>query len=129
MLIHFEGRDYEYDPGLIDVGVAVKVREHTGLGIRSWEKAIDDADPLALQALYWVIKRQAGETVGIKSLNFSVIDFYKAIESAGRKELLDRLVAKAAAGELGADEAQVLAILRGETVEEEEADPTVTADA
>ena len=94
MKIKWDGRVYEYDPAQIDVNTGIKIREHTGMGIRSWERAIDDADPVALQALLWVIKEQNGERTPIRTLNFSVVDFHAAIMEAALEELAGRSLAE-----------------------------------
>lgn len=127
MLIKFAGQEYEYDPAGIDVKTAIAIRDHTGMGIRSWQKAIDDADPLALQALLWVVKDQNGERVPIRTLNFAVVEFFEAVVDAARRELVDRLVALAERGEASDDDRQALAVLSGEAPPEAMPDPTVTA--
>ena len=96
MIIKFGGVDYEYDEHKIDVQTGIAIRDHTGLGLRSWEKAIDDADPVALQALYWVVLRQNGDNRPIRTLNFSTLEFYEAVCEAARRELAEKTAAKLA---------------------------------
>ena len=129
MLISFSGQEYEYDPAAIDVPTAIAIRDHTGMGMRSWEKAIDDADPVALQALFWVIKRQNGENVPLKTLNFAINEFYAAIRDASVKELVDKLAALVSVGEATPKQERALAVLTGEAELEpgEKLDPTETA--
>lgn len=74
-VIEWEGATYSYDPQQIDVQTAVAIKLHTGMGLRSWSKAVDDWDPVAVQALLWAVKKQNGETCHMASLNFSIADF------------------------------------------------------
>lgn len=113
MLVKFGDAEYDYEPSRIDVRTAITIREHTGMGMRSWEKAIDDADPLALQGLLWAMKIQAGERVTHpRQLNFSPVDFYTAVAAAAAEELTAKIEAEIAAGKS----------------EEEATDPTETAE-
>jgi len=113
MIIEFAGKEYQYDPAMIDMTVGMRIKEHTGQGMRSWEKSIDDGDPKALQALYWVVLRQNGENVPLQTLNFSLQEFYSAVAVAAAKELTAQLLAK-----------QEAALAAGG----DEPDPTETAD-
>lgn len=80
MIIEWEGREYDYDPARIDVGDGMVVKQHTGCGMRSFEKGVDDGDPACLQALLWIIKKQNGEKIANpRMLNFSLHDFYAAV--------------------------------------------------
>jgi len=129
LIIKFSGAEYEYDPAKIDVATAMTIRDHTGMGIRSWEKAIDDADPLALQALFWVVLKQNGERRTLKTLDFSVVEFYQAIVEASKQELVDKLTALTAAGMATDGQRRALAVISGEETadEGEEINPTETA--
>jgi len=82
MEFEFEGRKWSYDPSVIDVASAIVIKGHTGHGLRSWSVAVDDWDPAAIQALYWVVKHQNGERCEIASLNFSIGDFMEAFTPA-----------------------------------------------
>jgi hypothetical protein len=98
MIVEWADTSYVYDPRLIDVRTAIKIQEYTGLGLRSWERGVDDANPKCMQALLFAVLTQAGErpaTIG--SLNFSPLDFFDAIVTASTKELAEKLdVAKQA---------------------------------
>jgi len=92
MIVECEGKEYAYDPRLIEVRVAKKINEYTGLGLRSWEKGVDDCNAKCLAALLFAIKVQAGEPChSIAALNFSALDFYDAIVQAAAKELAEKI--------------------------------------
>lgn len=95
MLVHWEEKIFDYDPRMIDTRTAIRINEYTGLGLRSWEKAVDDGNAKALQALLFAIKVQAGERVTSPSaLTFSVLDFYDAIVQAAAEELAEKIAAE-----------------------------------
>lgn len=108
MLIEFGGTDYEYATERIDVKTAIAIKEHTGHGLLSWTKGIDDADPTDLQGLLYAMKVQNGERPNIRVLDFSVMEFFTAVMNAYRAELAAKVLASA--------------------TELQEADPTVTAE-
>lgn len=96
MLIQWDGHDYQYDPRAIDVKTAMVIKDRTGWGMRTWEKQIDDGDPLALQLLLWAIKGQNDEPCDPSQLNFSMSDFYGEINRAAVAELSEQIKAEEA---------------------------------
>lgn len=97
--VKWDEQIYEYDPEMIDVFQARKIKEFTGYGMRSWQKAIDDGEPDALVALLWVIKHQAGERPVMAKMNFSISGFYEAITAASLEYITKELERAEAEGE------------------------------
>ena len=76
--IAWDDKTYVYDPNRIDVKTAIVIKGHTGWGLKSWADALEDADPLAVQALLWAVKQQNSEPCAIGELNFGVVEFLSA---------------------------------------------------
>ena len=88
LTIEWEGKSYTYNPAAVSVKTAIAIKDYTGWGLRSWEKAVNDADPRALQALLFAIKAQNGEPCSIASLvDFNPVDFFEECERAGTAAL------------------------------------------
>jgi len=94
MKILWNGSEWDYDPGLIDVRTGVIIKQHTGLGLISWSKAVDDGDPAAVQALLWAVQRQNGVQVDPSTLNFSIYDFMAAFNAAALVDMEVRVEAE-----------------------------------
>lgn len=60
MIINWLGKAYAYDQK-VTVEDAITIFDHTGLGVISWQVAINDAKPRAVQALMWLLKSRNGE--------------------------------------------------------------------
>lgn len=101
--VEWEGKTYQYSPSLIDIRTAIAIKDYTGLGMRSWERAVDDADPQALQCLLFAIKAQAGERVPIASLEFSPVEFFAEINRAALEAVAAAAAEAREAGELDED--------------------------
>jgi hypothetical protein len=86
LIVKWAGKDYSYDPSGVTVAEAVLIKNHTGYGLVSWERACRDADPQAIQALLWLIKRRNGEVCEPASLDFDVIAFLAAYGEAVQAE-------------------------------------------
>ena len=82
MQFEFEDKTYTYDPAGLDVRTAMVIKVHTGHGLKSWNEAVQELEPDAVQALFWAVKQQNGEPCEIASLNFSIPDFMAAFETA-----------------------------------------------
>lgn len=98
MLIEFGGIDYDYATERINVKTAIVIKEHTGHGLLSWTKGIDDADAADLQGLLYAMKVQNGERPNIKTLDFSILELFTAMRQAYQRDLTEKLAAAAAEG-------------------------------
>lgn len=78
-IVHIGDQDLKFDPLDIDVAAALRIRAHTGMGLRSWIKACHDLDPVAVQAAAWLALRQNGDERDIGTLNFNVVTMYDAL--------------------------------------------------
>jgi hypothetical protein len=96
-MIEWDGKTYSYEVHKITVAAAIAIKLHTGLGLKSWAKAVDDWDPQAVQALLFAMKQQNGEPVVIADLEFDLTGFMTAFEKAYAKSIDD------AVAEFGAD--------------------------
>lgn len=108
--IQWDGKEYLYNPSKVTVQSAIAIRDYTGMGMKTWEKAIDDADPRALQALLFAIKAQNGERAAIQTLDFSVSEFFDEVNRALREAIAERI-----------------ASVRKDALGDEDEDPTETA--
>lgn len=79
MKIEWEGSTYTYEPEDIDIKQATVIKMHTGMGLVSWERACNDMEPAACQALMWVIKAQNGEITSVSEINCKPMKLIMAI--------------------------------------------------
>lgn len=74
MHIQWQGQSYPFDQGAIKMSQAKVIKQFTGLGLVSWEKSLEEADPDALVALVWVALDQNDIKTDITSLDFTMDD-------------------------------------------------------
>lgn len=79
MIINWQGKAYSYDQK-VKVADAITIFDHTGLGLISWQLAINDAKPRAVQALLWLVKSRNGEPceIAMAGLNDDLMEFLNA---------------------------------------------------
>lgn len=82
MQIHFEDKDYELELDDIDVQQARIIKRQTGLTLLQLQKGLEEVDVDCLVALYWLMKKQNGETVDMNKVNFPVVRFGEAVITA-----------------------------------------------
>lgn len=82
MIVKWQGKDYTYEPGNITVREAIAIKLYTGCGLVSWQAAVRDADPQAMQALLWLVKSRNAEPCEMASLDFDVMAFLDAYVTA-----------------------------------------------
>jgi len=85
--ITYEDKVYVYDPDKITIKQAFVVKAHTGFGLIEFSKAVNDADPASLQALFWLMKQQAGEPCEVTDLDFKPIVLFSAFMAAAIEEI------------------------------------------
>lgn len=82
--IEWDGQEYGYDPEEIDMPTATTIKDHTGWGLKTWSKEVDEMNPIALNALLYAIKRQNGDkTVLINTCRVDKpVKFYNVLAAA-----------------------------------------------
>lgn len=95
MLIEIEygGEKLKYDAEQIPLKVAFVVKAHTGMGLRTWARAVDDIDPIAMQALLWAVFQQNDRRCEIASVDLNPIAFSEAFNKAVIRTLEDMAAA------------------------------------
>lgn len=61
MKIVIDGTVYAYD-GRMRLLEAIRVKQRLGLTLVDFEQGVNHGDPVALQALLWLVRHRAGET-------------------------------------------------------------------
>lgn len=86
MVIHFDGKDYQFDPEEIDVRQAMVIKVKTGLNLLQWQAALEQADVDAIKALYWLMLAQNGVAADIDMVNFKLVKLMNAFNDAQKAE-------------------------------------------
>lgn len=82
MIIHWDGKDYDYEHSGFTVDEMIPIQEYTEMGQRSWLAALSDFHPKALQCLLWLIKRRNGVFSDMSTLKFEIDEFVGAFNAA-----------------------------------------------
>lgn len=82
MLLEFSGKTYTLDTEEITISQAMFIKSKTGLGLKSWQDAVGDADPDAVKALYWLMCDQSGERCVWERIDFLIVKFFSAFADA-----------------------------------------------
>ena len=102
MKIEYDGRVYEFDIGDLTVDECEQIEKFTAArGLGDWSNQLQVANTRALQALWWAIRKQAGENPGpvaaadpaLKPVRLN--EAYVAAERAAATEALAAAVAEA----------------------------------
>lgn len=83
--ITMNGEDYSLELEKITVLQAKVIKTSTGLTLKGLEDALEDIDPDALRALYWLMLVQSGRPIPIERVDFVVMDFAEALSKANDK--------------------------------------------
>ena len=87
MRIQWQGRDWNYDDRNVTVSMAKIVSQETGI---KWPADFADAlqqmDPLAIQALMWLVRAQNGYQERIDEVDGSIVEFLEAYGEAFERE-------------------------------------------
>lgn len=86
MKVKYDEAEYTLDLDDIDVMQAKVIKVATGLTLSGLEDGLAEADPDALQALFWLMCVQSGLQQDIAHTNFKVVRFAKALNEASAAE-------------------------------------------
>lgn len=64
MKIDYDGRTWEWDVAEMDVAQCEAVEKYVGKGLGEWANQLGAGSIKSIVALWWVIRRQAGENPG-----------------------------------------------------------------
>lgn len=79
MIIHWEDRDWHYEPDALTVGELRTIRDHAGYGAITWEARVRDCDPDAIEALWWLVRTRNGVAAEItKPMAGNPVSFWSA---------------------------------------------------
>jgi hypothetical protein len=80
--ITFENRDWEFDPEAITLKQAVAMHMAYGFTVDGWLSALGEADPRALQCLWWLMLQQDGKVMPLKDADCKIVDLANAFAEA-----------------------------------------------
>lgn len=75
MKIRIEDAFYDFDAERLMLSEALAVKTYTGMSIPEWQKALEQFDPSAVQALAWLLKKRNGEDVRFSDVDFNLAEF------------------------------------------------------
>ena len=82
MLVKFDDKEYNFDLDEISRSEAGYIKRHTGMTLMALQKALDDVDPDALAAIYWLMQKQDGKATDIDRLDFKAVKLANALVAA-----------------------------------------------
>jgi hypothetical protein len=86
MIVEYDGKKYEFDMDEITVQQAKIIKTYCGLNMATISDALEEADPDAMAALFWLMKQQNGERVQIQTVDFKLLKFANALNEASERE-------------------------------------------
>lgn len=86
MKINFEDQEWSLDLNDITVAQAKVIKSHRGLTLKALSQGLDELDPDALVALYWLMKVQSGAAANIDNVDFPALKFALAVGEAASAE-------------------------------------------
>jgi hypothetical protein len=86
MKIEFEDKTYDVEVDALDLDEAMFIKVKFGFTLRGWQSALEESDPSALLALYWLMLKQNGTRVDPDRVNFKVVKFIEAFDQAQKAE-------------------------------------------
>lgn len=87
MQINWQGEDFTFAIDEMTVAQAKVIKTHTGFTLRSLSEGINDGDPDALRATYWLMHAQTpGKTCNIDNVDFRLVEFISALADATKAE-------------------------------------------
>jgi hypothetical protein len=98
MKVTYEGETLDFDLEEIDVQQATVLKRRLGLTLLSLDQGLNEGDPDALRAVYWLMMVQSGKKVDIDEVNFKIVKLANAIQDAVEKETKEKEDADAEAG-------------------------------
>lgn len=86
MVIEFEGQTYDFDfEKALDVNRARYIKRMLGFTVKGLRDAIQDLDPDALVAIYYLMKAEANQAVDVNKVNFNIAKFGEAFDKAAEE--------------------------------------------
>lgn len=86
MIVKYDGREYTFDPEEIELKQAMVIKGKTGYNLLQWQAALEQGDPDALRAMYWLMLTQSGEVADMDLVNFKIVRFAEALRQAQETE-------------------------------------------
>jgi hypothetical protein len=87
MKIEFEDKEYQLDLDDITVAQAKVIKVHRQLTLKSLSDGLNELDPDALVATYWLMRIQSGDTgVDIDRVDFMALRFAEALAKGAEAE-------------------------------------------
>jgi len=109
MKIEFEGRTWSYDDDLITVGQAEVIeaapggwawtvrdentgeeQPRSGHSVYDWRQSVGESSARAFRYLYWIMREQNGDPVGLEEASFAFPKFVAAFLAGWRAEVQAR---------------------------------------
>src|ERR1700761_3607989 len=101
MLVIYEDEEYVFDLEDITVGQAKIIQAATGHTLMTLEKGLENADPGALVAMFWLMQVMNGHAMPIERVDFKIVKFANALQAATERERDEREAEEAAAKKSG----------------------------
>ena len=105
LTIKFDGREFEFEELDLDLDEAETIQKYVGRNLGDWANGLATAEVKSLQALWWLLRKQAGERVGsiaAKVPGFKPLRLFAAYADAIKAEAA-RIEAEEAAKEAELD--------------------------
>jgi len=81
-----EGKEYTFDLEEITVQQARTIKSQCGITLLGLEEGLENGDPDALRAIFWLMLCQNGEPADIDRVDFKIVKFAKAMDIAAVAE-------------------------------------------
>lgn len=102
MKVLWEGNEYTFDLDEIEVEQACAIKTNWNLTLMGLDRGLNDGDPDALTAIYWLMHVQSGKALSVRGINFKVVKFLNAIQEAGEREEKEEAARQKAEGKAAA---------------------------
>jgi hypothetical protein len=86
MIVNYDGEEYKLDLDELDLAEAMVIKVKTSMSLMKFQAGLEEMDPDALRALYWLMMKQNGKAVDIDRVNFKVSKFASAVTEAQKEE-------------------------------------------
>lgn len=86
MEVRWNDKDYTFNLERIRVSEAKIIKVQTGYTLMTLEEGLDNADPDALRAVFWLMMVHNGEPVALERVDFEILAFAKALQEGSEKE-------------------------------------------
>lgn len=76
-----DGEKYEFNPRRLMNVEAIAIKQATNLTLQGWNDAISQADPVAITAMVWIVRKREDPTVQFADVEFNLMEFLESLES------------------------------------------------